>query len=85
MTCNADTNIVPDSLTRIVSDRSDSARPLVAVGMSGGVDSSTVAALLQQEGFRVVGLTMQLWDQRRNSADAAAAPEKVEGRCCSGS
>jgi len=86
MTCNADTNTPPDSLARIVSDYgSDSGRPLVAVGMSGGVDSSTVAALLQQEGFQVVGLTMQLWDQRRNSTDAAAVPEKGEGRCCSGS
>src|SRR5215472_1063934 len=37
----------------------------VAVAMSGGVDSSTVAALLQEQGREVIGLTMQLWNQRR--------------------
>src|SRR5207253_341736 len=36
-----------------------------AVAMSGGVDSSVVAGLLQRRGLRVVGLTMQLWNQRR--------------------
>ena len=34
---------------------------LVAVAMSGGVDSSVVAALLQEQNHSVVGLTMQLW------------------------
>jgi len=33
----------------------------VAVAMSGGVDSSVVAALLLEKGFRVIGLTMRLW------------------------
>lgn len=49
--------------------------------MSGGVDSSVVAGLLQREGFSVVGLTMQLWNQRRLPElipDGGAA-----GRCCS--
>src|SRR5581483_805368 len=56
--------------------------PLIAVGMSGGVDSSTVAALLSRE-HRVVGMTMQLWDQRRMAALDPSAPASVEGRCCS--
>ncbi|HWP84537.1 MAG TPA: tRNA 2-thiouridine(34) synthase MnmA, partial [Terriglobia bacterium] len=51
--------------------------------MSGGVDSSTVAALLAEQ-YRVVGLTMQLWDQRRVAEADPSAPRKVEGRCCSG-
>src|SRR5258708_6072500 len=38
---------------------------LTAVAMSGGVDSSAVAAMLLQSGFAVVGLTMQLWNHRR--------------------
>jgi len=37
----------------------------VAVAMSGGVDSSTVAAILHERGENIVGLTMQLWNQRR--------------------
>ena len=37
----------------------------VAVAMSGGVDSSTVAAILHDRGQAIVGLTMQLWNQRR--------------------
>jgi tRNA-uridine 2-sulfurtransferase len=38
---------------------------LTAVAMSGGVDSSAVAAMLVRSGLPVVGLTMQLWNQRR--------------------
>ena len=50
--------------------------------MSGGVDSSTVAAMLRAEGHEVVGLTMQLWNQRR-LAGHEGMPESVQGRCCS--
>ncbi len=49
--------------------------------MSGGVDSSVVAGLLQRQGQPIVGLTMQLWNQRRLPE---LAPEGgVTGRCCS--
>ncbi len=54
----------------------------IAVAMSGGVDSSTVAAMLKAEGHELVGLTMQLWNQRR-LADHDGIPEQVQGRCCS--
>ncbi len=54
----------------------------IAVAMSGGVDSSAVAALLRAQGHEVVGLTLQLWNQRR-LAGHEGMPEAVRGRCCS--
>jgi tRNA-specific 2-thiouridylase len=54
----------------------------IAVAMSGGVDSSTVAAILRSEGHNLVGLTLQLWNQRR-LAGKEGMPESVQGRCCS--
>lgn len=54
----------------------------IAVAMSGGVDSSTVAAMLRAQGHEIVGLTMQLWNQRR-LAGHEGMPEAVQGRCCS--
>ena len=52
------------------------ARCRVVVAMSGGVDSSVTAALLVDEGFEVVGITLQLYDH------GAAAGRK--GACCAG-
>jgi len=54
----------------------------IAVAMSGGVDSSAVAALLLSQGHELVGLTLQLWNQRR-LAGREGMPESVQGRCCS--
>ena len=45
--------------------------------MSGGVDSSVVAAMLSQEGYEVIGITLQLYDH------GAALARK--GACCAGS
>ena len=61
-------------------ERSNLAGP-IAVAMSGGVDSSVVAGLLKRDGHQVVGLTMQLWNQRR-LPDLAPEGGSV-GRCCS--
>jgi tRNA-uridine 2-sulfurtransferase len=48
----------------------------VAVAMSGGVDSSTAAAILKEQGYAVIGLTMHLWD-------AGSDGQENFGRCCS--
>jgi tRNA-specific 2-thiouridylase len=53
----------------------------IVVAMSGGVDSSATAAILQETGAPVVGLTMQLWNQRRLPE---ISPDQPAGqRCCS--
>src|ERR1700747_2396211 len=62
-------------------ERCETQRGLIAVAMSGGVDSSAVAALLQQQGRPVVGLTMQLWNQRRLPELQGEGP--AQHRCCS--
>lgn len=48
----------------------------VVVAMSGGVDSSVAAALLHSEGYQVIGLTMQLYDQ--------GLTLERKGACCAG-
>lgn len=65
-----------------MSSESHPAADIIAVAMSGGVDSSAVAALLRAQGHPLVGLTLQLWNQRR-LADHDGMPEAVQGRCCS--
>ena len=41
----------------------------VVVAMSGGVDSSVVAALMKQEGYNVTGITLKLYDDAKQSKD----------------
>jgi len=78
---------MPLSLTELEGTRESSAHPAaaIAVAMSGGVDSSTAAAILHARGQAIVGLTMQLWNQRRlpqlQGGIQDGAPK--QHRCCS--
>ena len=63
------------SFTKLI-DRTAAAPVRVVVAMSGGVDSSVVAALMQRAGHDVIGITLQLYDHGQ------AAGRK--GSCCAG-
>lgn len=72
----------PTNAEQSATPTAPDAASTIAVAMSGGVDSSAVAALLQMQGHTLVGLTLQLWDQRR-LAGKDGIPEQITGRCCS--
>ncbi len=49
---------------------------LIVVAMSGGVDSSTVAALMKNEGYKVIGITLKLYNDSKETAKSK--------QCCAG-
>src|SRR5687768_2898992 len=61
-------------MVRAVSAVSERQKTRVIVGMSGGVDSSSAAALLLAQGYDVVGITLKLWPQDCIS--------RAEDKCC---
>ncbi len=52
----------------------------VLVAMSGGVDSSTVAAILKKEGHDVIGVTMQLWDYGEGESGCCSVDDVKDAR-----
>ena len=67
-----------ESLMNTIKKKSK-ARVLVA--MSGGVDSSVAAALLVDQGYEVIGATMQVWDYSQNTSECDL--NEGYGTCCS--
>ena len=48
----------------------------IVVAMSGGVDSSTVAGMMKKDGYKVIGITLKLYDDNKEVAHSK--------QCCSG-
>ena len=61
-------------MVTLLQRNNELSQPLVAVAMSGGVDSSVAALLIKQAGYRAVGITMKLWSPPEPECALDAAP-----------
>ncbi|MBN1350153.1 tRNA 2-thiouridine(34) synthase MnmA [candidate division KSB1 bacterium] len=62
----------------MATHRTNKNKLIIAVAMSGGVDSSVAAALLVRQGYAVIGLTMHVWD-----FESVGGNVENESACCS--
>jgi len=69
------TNSMTTKINSIGLDK-DPKDTTVVVAMSGGVDSSTVAALMKKDGYKVIGITLKLYDDNKEIAKSK--------QCCAG-
>ena len=71
--------VVGEPAARLSRDAQGSGmKERIVVGMSGGVDSSVAAALLVEDGYEVVGVTLRVWPW-----PAETEPTRRFGSCCS--
>ncbi len=71
--------MIGDNFTSKNLNRPEAKGKRVLVAMSGGVDSSVAAAILKDQGYDVVGVTMQVWDYAQSECDI----QEGHGTCCS--
>ena len=65
-----------NNLINSIGLHKDPSDTTVVVAMSGGVDSSTVAGMMKKDGYRVIGITLKLYDDGKDVAESK--------QCCSG-
>lgn len=67
-----------------VEERADSDKKRIVVAMSGGVDSSVVAALLVEQGYEVVGITMRLYEAKKATRGCCSPDDLYDARSVAG-
>ncbi len=67
--------MLPEFLRPSTEARDQNSRTTVVVGMSGGVDSSVVAGVLKEQGYRVLGLFMKNWEEKDENGVCTSAKD----------